>query len=832
MDSWLGDQHSGHYGEEVYADFRQFNDQHFRAFSTLLRMDFDAAREQFADGTIDLLHIDGEHTYEAVSHDFETWRRKLSDRAVVVFHDTIVRERDFGVWRLWHELTAQHPGFEFFHGSGLGVLAIGPDVPAPLTALLRAEDGAGATIRDRFARLGDGWEAEARSRLLAEEVARVEAQFRAEEAQFRARLSAAESEALAVQGRSRRVGDSLSTATAELRAAALRETERQAELRALRASHTTATQELREAQATTLTLRGARGAAVREIDDARGTIAMLTEERAIILGSTIWRATAPLRRLGRAVPMRGRRWLRRLMGTAVSMRFAWRAKRNVVSQADDASNARIARPRIVYISGEAHTPGHAYRVLRYVEAAEAAQADASWLRVEDFSPRIAEVAAADVIILWRVGWSAELQRLIEAARARGARIVFDIDDLMFRPELATPTFIDGIRSQRFAADEVAAHFTRIRDAIAQADACSCTTIELARQLHALQKTVHVLPNGFDAATHQASRLALRRRRMLPEAGPEEGPEEGIVRIGYASGTRTHQRDFAEAAAAVARVLAERPACRLVLFRAHDSKEPVVNPGEFAVLDPFKEQIEWRDLVPLEGLPDELVRFDISLAPLELDNPFCEAKSELKFFEAALVETCTIASPTGPLRRVVRHGINGLLAGSEDEWYRAIIELVDDPKRRRRLAHAAYLDVLWPFSPARRAELMHGLLAQLGGGAEAARAFELELRRGTSHGSGAGNRQALAAPETEIIFAADQLGNAEATVIVPLHNYAGYVVEALASVRSQTIPALDLIVIDDASSDASVEVAAGWAGNIRVGSIVSWCCGIRRMPVWH
>ena len=535
VDSWLGDQHSGRYGEEVYADFRQFNDQHFRAFSTLLRMDFDAAREQFADGTIDLLHIDGEHTYEAVSHDLETWRRKLSDRAVVVFHDTIVRERDFGVWRLWHELTAQHPGFEFFHSSGLGVLAIGPDVPPPLTALLRAGDGAGPTIRDRFARLGEGWEAEARSRLLAEEVARVEAQFRAEEAQFRAeeaqfraRLSAAESELSRSKAEAAGLGDSLSTATAELRAAALQETERQAELRELRASRAAATHELREAKATTLTLRGARDAAVRELADARGAIAMLTEERAIILGSTIWRATAPLRRLGRAVPMRGRRALRRLMGTAVSIRFAWRAERNVVSHADDASNARIARPRIVYISGEAHTPGHAYRVLRYVEAAEAAQADASWLRVEDFSPRIAEVAAADVVILWRVGWSAELQRLIEAGRAGGARIVFDIDDLMFRPELATPTFIDGIRSQRFAADEVAAHFTRIRDAIAQADACSCTTIELARQLHALQKTVHVLPNGFDAATHRASRLALRRRRMLPEEAPEEDPGEDIV----------------------------------------------------------------------------------------------------------------------------------------------------------------------------------------------------------------------------------------------------------------------------------------------------------------
>lgn len=125
VDTWQGDEHAGEYGEDVFANVNAHHQQHYAGFSRLLRMTFDDAATCFSDGSIGLLHIDGLHTYEAVRHDFETWRPKLAPGAVVMFHDTNVRERNFGVWKLWEELQAIYPNhLEFVHSHGLGVLQL------------------------------------------------------------------------------------------------------------------------------------------------------------------------------------------------------------------------------------------------------------------------------------------------------------------------------------------------------------------------------------------------------------------------------------------------------------------------------------------------------------------------------------------------------------------------------------------------------------------------------------------------------------------------------------------------------------------------------------
>jgi hypothetical protein len=122
VDTWIGESHSGVYDESVYQEVSAYNSAHYGNFSYLLRTTFDEAVANFSDESIDILHIDGLHTYEAVSHDFRHWFDKVKPGGIVLMHDTMARHADFGVWKFWGELEGSHNHFGFTHSWGLGVL--------------------------------------------------------------------------------------------------------------------------------------------------------------------------------------------------------------------------------------------------------------------------------------------------------------------------------------------------------------------------------------------------------------------------------------------------------------------------------------------------------------------------------------------------------------------------------------------------------------------------------------------------------------------------------------------------------------------------------------
>jgi glycosyltransferase involved in cell wall biosynthesis/GT2 family glycosyltransferase len=789
VDTWEGDEHAGFYGSDVLRNLRYFHDRRYASFSTLLQSTFDDALNFVEDGSVDLLHIDGRHRYDDVAHDFQSWRGKLSPRGVVMFHDTNVRERDFGVFRLWAELRADYAGFEFLHAYGLGVLAVGPRVDGPVAALCALTDGARiSSLRERFATLGERWTAEREIADLRQEIAEVRADLKkagewGQVAQDEVNRLFPLNQQLSEKHREAR------TRLAQLQYEIADADRRLAELPVLRQQQ----QALRD-HATSLQAR---------LDEAAAHNAALEQSRNVMMASTSWRITAPLRKvvgalkpgqirvhpqpLALAPPTPTAEPQERLAEPAPAEPKAEPIRRPALQPAGE-------RPRMLFVSGEDHTPGNVYRVEHYVETARQNGFDATWKPTAFVG--LEDLLGMSVVVIWRAPLNDHIARVISISRAEGATVIFDVDDLMFRPELAVAKIIDAIRVQRLSEDATQSFFWRIFKTLELCDLVTCPTEELAHQLRHLGRPAYVLPNGFDHAAHAVARRAMRDWNDI---------KDDLLRIGYASGTRTHQRDFAAAVPAVARILRENPLARLTLFVDSSSGEGVVLAHEFPELADLQDRIEWRALVKLADLPKELARFTINIAPLESGNEFCEAKSELKFFEAALAGVPTIATPTGPFKRAIIHGVTGLLAANEDEWFAALSALLADPGKRSRMAQAAYHASLANFGPEARAQNFTLMHAQLQGGAAGAAAFQRERYRASLP-----PYQPPHVPESETLFSRDRRGQADITVIIPTYNYADYVVETLESVARQTLHPLDLIVIDDASTDDSAQMVLNWA----------------------
>jgi hypothetical protein len=313
VDTWLGDEHSGFYGLEVFKTFNAYNEAYFSSFSQLIRSDFDEALQYFPDGSLDLLHIDGKHSYEAVKSDYSNWRCKMSDRGVILFHDTNVHERDFGVARLWQELNREYRNFEFLHGYGLGVLGVGRNLPPALEFLfeLTSDATSAQQVRRAYSRLGQSVAEVTRRPVLDAKIRELETRDTPAEAvnDHTVKMAKLEAELARQVRRLNFLAAVASQRTAEVETVAQQLAAAQAELAAAQAKLAAAQAELGAVRGEKEQLQALNAAEMQSLQAAAAACQARSEnlQRQIdgLFRSRSWRITRPLRGITRMLRVGG-----------------------------------------------------------------------------------------------------------------------------------------------------------------------------------------------------------------------------------------------------------------------------------------------------------------------------------------------------------------------------------------------------------------------------------------------------------------------------------------------------------------------------------------------
>ena len=312
------------------------------------------------------------------------------------------------------------------------------------------------------------------------------------------------------------------------------------------------------------------------------------------------------------------------------------------------------------------------------------------------------IAETDLVIVYRVPMDAWVDSWLGEARRLGRRLVFSCDDLIFdssaTPHAALALLPPDQRAWWLAATE------RYAETLRACDAFLAPTEPLAAAAALLGVPGFVARNALGKAQLEVAEAARKAAwRNDPRRRSPRHLAAARTRLGYLSGTNMHDLDFATVEPTLAEVLAARPnvGLRLIGHLRTGSR-----------LAPFRDRIERLPFLAWHELFACLTEIDVNLAPLQSPDPFSNAKSEVKYLEAAVMGIPTVATPTAAFRHVIRDRANGRLAASPDEWRGALLELVDDAGHRARLGSAARDDVFLRRTPAAQADALVDALTEV------------------------------------------------------------------------------------------------------------------------
>lgn len=305
------------------------------------------------------------------------------------------------------------------------------------------------------------------------------------------------------------------------------------------------------------------------------------------------------------------------------------------------------------------------------------------------------IDVADVLVVCRSRYNHKLNHAITKARNKGKPVFFDVDDLVFDPAYAHLVLntLDQDPNHPDVWDTWFAYMGRLGGTLSLCDRVITTNDHLAAKIQArFEKPIGIIPNFLNREQLEISRKVYQEKVARGFARDDQ------IHLGYFSGTPTHNKDFDIVSDALVRLLETDPRIVLRVVGFLDLKGP---------LQKYGSRTERYPLQDFENLQRLIGQVEVNLIPLQ-DNVFTKCKSELKYFEAGIVGTVSIASPIYTLAKAIRDGENGYLSRSF-EWSDKLATLIDGIESYPSMAEKAFSDCEQKYAWYKQVDLVEGTL---------------------------------------------------------------------------------------------------------------------------
>lgn len=280
-----------------------------------------------------------------------------------------------------------------------------------------------------------------------------------------------------------------------------------------------------------------------------------------------------------------------------------------------------------------------------------------------------------IFIFHRTLSTSAVAKLVRKIKEQKKEIIFEADDLVFDARYiketdlykSKMTIFEKMQYEKGVGEEI------LKDEYVEV--CTTSTSYLAKILEGYGKKVFISKNKISNYELEVCENILKN---IPKV------KDGFVRIGYFSGTHSHNKDFASITSALMEVLEKYPKTKLYLAGPLDTDDR---------LNQFKKRVVILPLVPRDKYYGNVWKADINLYPLVPGDPFCESKSEIRFIEAGILKIPTVAVKNQTYSEAIEDGVNGFLAKNQEEWVEKISRLIDDENLKQEMGEKAREKVL-------------------------------------------------------------------------------------------------------------------------------------------